>query len=96
MTFNVAVSDSYTCVVCKALWDAKPSVIVRKCLDYQTEWQNKSGSKCYTSLRTQAMFSNKNGKKPSKPSAADTITKVHCLIVLPVKSYCYLGIESMP
>lgn len=34
MTFNAAVSHSYTCVVCKALWDAKRSVIFRNFLDY--------------------------------------------------------------
>lgn len=33
MTFSVVVSNSCTCVVCKTLWDAKPSVVVRCSLD---------------------------------------------------------------
>lgn len=35
MPFSVEVSNSCTYVVCKTLWDVKPSAIVRCSLDYQ-------------------------------------------------------------
>lgn len=35
MPFSIVVSNSCTCGVCKTLWDANPSVIVRCSLDFR-------------------------------------------------------------